>query len=110
MESVFIPEYLYTTVRVETREGSWINGKWVKEKDGITEIGAVYMPVSPSTLKKFPAGAITLEDMSLFTKDELKLKDIVFINGKEWYVYQKTDYGYIADLKFYILRRSNKDD
>lgn len=111
MENVYIPEELLTTIKVKRKaEGDWIKGVWVEGEEQINSIEAAYMPISPSTLKKYPAGSITLENMSLFTKENLELKDKVLIEDAEWNIYQRTSYSYLADMKFYILRRSNKDD
>lgn len=68
------------------------------------------MPVSLNDLKNYPQGIVTLEDMDLRTKENLKLGDLIIIDEIEWKIIQKADYSYVADLKFYILRRSDKDD
>lgn len=111
MTNVYIPYHLLTDVKViSISEGEWVKGDYI---EGITKeriIQAVYMPVSLNDLKNYPQGAITLEDMDLRTKENLKLGDIVIINNIQWKIIQKADYSYIADLKFYILRRSDKDD
>lgn len=111
MTNVYIPFHLLTNVRVKIlKEGQWIKGEYIEKVSSEKIIKAVYMPVSLNDLKNYPAGAITLEDMDLRTKEDLKLGDIVIINEVEWKIIQKADYSYIADLKFYILRRSDKDD
>lgn len=111
MENVYIPKELLTTVELKkVGKGKWVKGKWIEGTEIITQTKAAYMPVSSSTLKKYPEGAITLEDMCLFSKEDLELKDKILIKGVEWSVHQKTAYGYLADMIFYILRRSDKDD
>lgn len=111
MTNVYIPFHLLADVKVkESSEGQWIKGEYIEETFSERIIKAVYMPVSLNDLKNYPQGVITLEDMDLRTKENLKLGDIIILNGTEWKIIQKADYGYIADLKFYILRRSDKDD
>ncbi|WP_294707250.1 hypothetical protein [uncultured Fusobacterium sp.] len=111
MTNVYIPFHLLTNVRVKVlKEGQWIKGEYVEEKSVEKIIKAVYMPLSLNELKNYPQGALTLEDMDFRTKENLNLGDIVIINEVEWKIIQKADYSYIADLKFYILRRSDKDD
>lgn len=110
MKNIFIPTQFLKRVRVKSLKGQWIEGEWVENAAETRIIKAVFMPVNPRDLKNYPQGFITLEDMDLRTKEDLELGDIVEINGKEWKIFQKLDYGYIADLKFYILKRSDKDD
>ena len=111
MTNVFIPAHFLTAVKVkETTEGEWIKGEYIEGTTTERIIQAVYMPVSLNDLKNYPQGEITLEDIDLRTKENLNLGDIVIINEVEWKIIQKADYSYVADLKFYILRRSDKDD
>lgn len=110
MHNIFLPGHLLTDVLVKKQGGEWIEGEWVENAAETRIIKAVFMPVNPRDLKNYPQGFITLEDMDLRTKEDLELGEIVEINGKEWKIFQKLDYEYIADLKFYILRRSDKDD
>lgn len=111
MTNVFIPTHLLTDVKVkETVKGEWVKGKYIEGTTTERIIQAVYMPVSLNDLKNYPQGVVTLEDMDLRTKENLKLGDYIIINGVEWKIIQKADYYYVADLKFYILRRSDKDD
>lgn len=111
MTNVFIPTHLLTDVKIkETTEGEWIKGEHIEGTTTERIIQAVYMPVSLNDLKNYPQGVVTLEDMDLRTKENLKLGDLIIIDEVEWKIIQKADYSYVADLKFYILRRSDKDD
>lgn len=111
MTNVYVPYHLLTDVKViSISEGRWLKGEYIEGTPTEKIIKAVYMPVSLNDLKNYPQGAITLEDMDLRTKENLKLGDIIVIDNIRWKIVQKADYSYIADLKFYILRRSDKDD
>lgn len=111
MTNVFIPTHLLTDVKIkETTEGEWIKGEYIEGTTTERIIQAVYMPVSLNDLKNYHQGVVTLEDMDLRTKENLKLGDLIIIDEVEWKIIQKADYSYVADLKFYILRRSDKDD
>lgn len=111
MTNVYIPDELFTDVIVKTTtEGKWVNGEYTEGETTERIIRVVYMPVNLNDIKNYPQGALTLEDMDLRTKENLNLGDIVIINNHKWEIIQKADYSYIADLKFYILKRSDKDD
>lgn len=111
MTNVFIPDNFFKDIKVKIRPvGKWVLGEWVKKESQEKIIKAVYMPVSLNEIKNYPQGLITLEDIDLRTKENLNLGDIIKINNKNFIVIRKADYDYIADLKFYILRRSDKDD
>ena len=105
-----MPKKLLKDVKIKKKNGKWEKGKWVVEKEEIKTVKGIYMPVSSNTLKKFPAGSVTLEDISFITKEKISLQDKVVIGKQEYNIFQKTDYDYLADVKFYILRKSDKDD
>lgn len=105
-----MPKQLLKDVKIIKKNGKWEKGKWIEEKDKTKIIKGIYMPVSSNTLKKYPAGAITLEDISLITKEKISLQAKVLIEGKKYEIFQVSDYGYLSDVKFYILRKSDKDD
>lgn len=109
MIKVFIPKSLLKEISLITIEEYWEKGKHYK-KETKKIIKGVYLPVSFNTLKNYPQGSITLEDLELKSKVDLKVGSLIEINNKQWKVIQKRDYDYIADVKFYILRRSDKDD
>lgn len=95
---------------LQKEEGQWIQGKWQAEIEKEKSIQGVYLPVSADTLKYYPQGTISLEDLELFTKTELKKGDRALIRGERWSVVENTNFDYIADVKVYILKRSTKDD
>lgn len=97
-------------VILQKEEGQWIQGKWKNEVEKETTIQGVYLPVSTDILKYYPQGVISLEDIELFTKAELKKGDMALIRGERWSVIENTNFDYIADVKGYILKRSTKDD
>ena len=109
MIKVFIPKSLLKEISLITIEEYWEKGKHYK-KETKKIIKGVYLPVSFNTLKNYQQGSITLEDLELKSKEDLKVGSLIEINNKQWKVIQKRDYDYIADVKFYILRRSDKDD
>ncbi len=110
MTNVFIPAQFLREVKIKSKVGEWIKGEYIVTSNSEKIVKAIYMPMSLQELKNYPQGVITLEDLDLRTKEDLNLGDIVEVNNVEWKIIQKADYSYIADLKFYILRRSDKDD
>ena len=109
MIKVFIPKSLLKEISLITIEEYWEKGKHYK-KETKKIIKGIYLSVSFNTLKNYPQGMITLEDLELKSKEDLEIGSLIVINNKKWKVIQKRDYDYIADIKFYILRRSDKDD
>lgn len=109
MIDVFIPNSLLKDIQLIQIKEYWEKGKYHKEETKKI-IKGVYLPVSFNTLKNYPQGSITLEDLELKSKEDLKVGSLIEINNKQWKVVQKRDYDYIANIKFYILRRSDKDD
>lgn len=111
MTNVYIPYELFKSVKVIRKgKGEWRKGEFVEVPGTLEKIRAVYMPVSLNQIKNYPQGLLTLEDIDLRTKANLNYGDLVILDNEEFKIVQKTDYTYIADLKFYILRRSSKDD
>ncbi|CAL7888432.1 Phage protein [Fusobacterium necrophorum subsp. funduliforme] len=107
---LLLKKHMTSIVIWQKEEGQWIQGKWENEMEKEIRIQGVYLPVSADILKYYPQGAITLEDIELFTKAELKKGDMALIRGEKWQVMESTNFDYIADVKTYILKRSTKDD
>lgn len=65
-------------------------------------------PVGEKVLKLFPEGALTVEDILLYTKVDLKgfPGEITReYDNKKYKLYMTTPYKEISDLKIYILKR-----
>lgn len=105
-----LKKHMTSIVILQKEEGQWIQGKWQTETEKEKTIQGVYLPVSADVLKHYPQGAISLEDLELFTKAELKKGNMALIRGERWSVIENTNFDYIADVKVYILKRSTKDD
>lgn len=100
-----------TDITVKRKEtGAWVQGKREGDIEESRVIRGVFLPVSLDTLKYYPQGTINTEDMELFTKEKLEKRDFVILRGEEWKILQETNFEYIADVKNYILRRSDKND
>ena len=91
MIKVFIPKSLLKEISLITIEEYWEKGKHYK-KETKKIIKGVYLPVSFNTLKNYPQGSITLEDLELKSKEDLKVGSLIEINNKQWKVIQKRDY------------------
>ena len=111
MQNVFIPRFLMKNVdRITTTKGDYDDsGDWVPGVETKTTIKAFYAPFGSKEIKDYPQGFIEIGDMDIRTKAELNKGDIIEINSEKWKIMDRINYSYIADLKFYVGRRSDKN-
>ena len=111
MDKVILLKKHLTDITVKSKQsGRWEKGKRIEEKEITKIIKGVCLPVSGEILRYYPQGAISINDLELFTKDDLADQDVVVIKTKEYEIFQKSDFYPVADIKTYILKRSTKDD
>lgn len=111
MQNVYIPEWMMDTItRITTSKGDYNDeGDWVPGAETREDIKAFHVPFGSKEIKDYPQGMIEFGDEDIRSKTLLKKKDRVLIDGEEWYIVDRIDYKKIADLKFYIGRRTDKD-
>ncbi|MGL5428673.1 MAG: hypothetical protein ACRDAS_12260 [Cetobacterium sp.] len=105
MDKVFIPRRLMKDIKVKFLEGEWINGEWIENKSIENTFKGVYFPFNSSDIKNFKEGYIEVGDIDLRAKVILTEKSIIELNGVKYEVNPNLDYGYLADIKFYILKK-----
>ncbi|WP_297636842.1 hypothetical protein [uncultured Clostridium sp.] len=106
MSRVFIPKRLLTPITVEEEIGGhWDNGEWIEGIKKTITFKGVYFPFNSSDIKNFKEGYIEVGDIDLRAKVALTEKSIIELNGVKYEVNPNLDYGYLADIKFYILKK-----
>lgn len=105
MDKVFIPRRLMKDIKIKVLDGEWVNGKWVESAISNIEFKGAYFPFISSDIKIFKEGYIEIGDIDLRAKIELETKSIIELNGIMYEVNPNLDYGYLADIKFYILKK-----
>ena len=108
---VLIPKSLMLTIqRVTNIDGHYDdNGTWISGTENKSNIKAFFAPFGSKEIKDYPQGMIELGDMDVRTKTKLNKQDKLIINGEKWVIVDRIDYNYLADLGFYVARRSDKD-
>lgn len=91
------------TFKVEVA-GEWKKGKWIDGEIIEKQIEGVCMPFTSQELKNFPEGYVSLDDKDLKTYSSLEENTKVRFDGKLYKVCKGLDYGYLADIKNYILK------
>lgn len=105
MDKVFIPKRLMQDIKVKVLDGKWIEGEWVEQESTEVTFKGVYFPFNSSDIKNFKEGYIEVDDIDLRAKVALAEKTIIELDGVKYEVNPNLDYGYLADIKFYILKK-----
>lgn len=105
MDKVFIPRRLMKNIKIKVLDGEWVNGEWIESPSRNIEFKGIYFPFNSSDIKNFKEGYIEIGDIDLRAKVELETKSIIELNGIMYEVNPNLDYGYLADIKFYILKK-----
>ena len=103
LDKFLIPMTLQRTTGDYNDEGDW--EEVTTEK---TIYGAIF-PFKPNDFKNYPEGLLKAQDKKLITKENIEDLDIIILNNEEYKVINLQDYSYLADVKFYILRRKLND-
>ena len=93
------------TYNIVTERGEYVNGEWVSAPGASTVDGAV-LPMKSSDLQVIDRGDVSFKDKKFYTKDStLRVDDIITINGDNWKVFTTIEYGYIADLFRFVIKK-----
>lgn len=89
--------------------GSYVDGIWTESLQDPVNFKAAPFPINQRDLKLFPQGALSLDDIKLYTKYDLSDvidKNIKRVSTSEIFrLYQAKPFQEIADLKIYILKK-----
>lgn len=94
---------------IEETGGDYVNGVWQEGTTTVIPFKAAPFPVTEKELKLFDEGALSFQDIKIYTKHDLGSvidKGIKRVSTQETFrLYNSKPYLEIADLKMYILKR-----
>lgn len=110
--NVIIPNSLMIDLELVAgiAEGHWDdNGNWIEETTESKNIRGALFPFKPDDFKNYPEGLLKKDDRKLITKEILKDNDVIMLEGNKYIISSLQDYDYLADVGFYVFRRSIND-
>lgn len=105
MENVLLIDEFLIPMKLIRVSGDYDdNGDW-QETTSEEEIYGAVFPFKPNDFKNYPDGLLKSQDQKLITKTEINDLDIIILENQKYKVISLQNYKYLADVKFYILRR-----
>lgn len=105
---ILLKKHLKNFSFLQTQEGRYVNGLWEEGETIETTFKAVPFPVDANTLKLYPEGAVTSDDLLLYTKKSLDNKEGRIkreTDGNIYRIFDEVAYLEIANLKVYLIKR-----
>lgn len=109
MENVLLLDEFLIPMTLKKVVGDYNNdGDWEETTTEKEIFGAVF-PFKPNDFKNYPVGLLKSQDQKLITKEDIEDLDTIILNDEEYKIISLQNYTYLADVRFYILRRKLND-
>lgn len=106
---ILLPQHLTIVKILQKSDGQWIDGEWIEGEKAEINIQAGVFPLKPNDFKNYPEGLLKNDDRKLIAKEKINSNDEIFINEKKYIIVTSQEYGYLADINFYVIRESKEE-
>lgn len=105
---ILLSQHLIKIILKKDRGNYNNNGNWIEDIKKQEIEGAIF-PLNANDFRNYPAGLLQHDDIKLLTTEQIENTDKIVFENKEYWIVSSKKYSYLADMNFYILRRTLND-